>query len=1162
MGSGPKSGRRTHRRLIEICFVLVAFFATALVTAGVVAGQGPLAALSSASSGDTDTTATDPTEPAPTEPTDTETTSTDPTEPAPTEPEPEPSPADTEPPWPEATEPYLVKFASGTSAARQDEVLAAAGAVSQSYVRALRIHSVLLPGGDSLEASLEALDSFDEVARVEPNRTREVSGTPSDSRYGDQWALPKIGWDTVFGSVSPGGSARVAILDTGVDGSHPDLDGVVVPGTSILDGSNGLSDPNGHGTAMAGIVAAETDNGAGIAGVGYAGVQVMPVTVLGSDGTGQDGDIIEGVVYAAEAGADVILMAFSNPGYSELLQEAIDYAWDEGAVLIAAAGNDGSSTVTFPAGDRGVVGVSATDQSDALGGGSNSGQAVFLGAPGVDIATTSPGGSYGTVTGSSAAAAHVAGAAALVKAVSGASNGVIVGRLARTAEPAGSQGETGNGRLQLDRALADESTDSVQPAGADPVGSGGPYVGPYAVAANSFSGVAAPNSVAGGSTNNLVFTITATNSGNPGSSRNVTLTVPTGWTAPQTGAGAGQVNLGAGTCSVSNLTVTGMVISVTQPTGNGCTNGQTIIINYNQATAPTPTSPSQVYTFTLSPSGRSPTVTVTAPVGPTKLAFTTPALTGVYGQCLGPITVQTQNASNVATNVTSDTTVSLATNATGTFFGDSGCTTSVTSAVIPSGSNSGSFYYRPDGVGDGSHQLTASATGLTPASQTQTINKATLTVTASSPPDGTYGDPAPTITPQYAGFVLDDDADDLDTPPTCSTTYTQGAGPGTYPTSCSGGADDNYSFTYVNGSFVVAKKELTVTADNQTAQYSDPSPTLTFQYTGFVLGENPMVIDAPPTCSTTRTTESAPGEYPITCSSGADDNYSFAYVAGTFTVTQENASAIYTGDMLAFTAPGGSTASVLLRATVIDAPDGSPGNITNAKVAFKDNGTLLCSSLPVAPINSGDTTTGSAECTASLGVGDHTLTIEINGYYVGSGPGVVTVSQPDGSFITGGGYTVVQSSVGQHAADAGSRMNYGFNVKYNKSMKNLQGHVNIIFRKGGKTYQIKANAMESLGIAYRKADNTSCPGPPSATCFGLAEFRSKANLTDVTDPSAPVSLGGNLTLQMALTDKGEPGRDDEIAVTLWQGSTLLFSSNWNGAATVKQKIAGGNMVVH
>ena len=152
----------------------------------------------------------------------------------------------------------------------------------------------------------------------------------------------------------------------------------------------------------------------------------MPVTVLDSDGTGQDSDIIEGVVYAADNGADVILMAFSNPGYSEMLQAAIDYAWDEGVVLVAATGNDGSSTVTFPAGDRGVIGVSNTDQSDALNGSSNHGQAVFLGAPGTGIATTDAGGGTTSISGTSAAAAHVAGAAALVKAASGASNGVIV----------------------------------------------------------------------------------------------------------------------------------------------------------------------------------------------------------------------------------------------------------------------------------------------------------------------------------------------------------------------------------------------------------------------------------------------------------------------------------------------------------------------------------------------------------------------------------------------------------------------------------------------------------------------------------------------------------------------------------------------------------------
>ena len=165
----------------------------------------------------------------------------------------------------------------------------------------------------------------------------------------------------------------------------------------------------------------------------------MPVTVLGADGTGQDSEIIEGVVYAAEHDADVILMAFSNPGYSEMLQAAIDYAWDEGAVLVAATGNDGSSAAQFPAGDRGVIGVSNTDQNDALNGSSNYGQDVFLGAPGTGIATTSAGGGYTSITGTSASAAEVAGAAALIKANSGASNGVIVSRLAKNAEPAGTQ---------------------------------------------------------------------------------------------------------------------------------------------------------------------------------------------------------------------------------------------------------------------------------------------------------------------------------------------------------------------------------------------------------------------------------------------------------------------------------------------------------------------------------------------------------------------------------------------------------------------------------------------------------------------------------------------------------------------------------------------------
>ena len=98
----------------------------------------------------------------------------------------------------------------------------------------------------------------------------------------------------------------------------------------------------------------------------------MPVTVLNANGEGQDSDVIAGVIWAVDHGADVILMAFSNPGFSPNLQDAIDYAWSKGAVIVASAGNNASSVPHFPAGDRGVMGVAATDQGDGLAGFSNS----------------------------------------------------------------------------------------------------------------------------------------------------------------------------------------------------------------------------------------------------------------------------------------------------------------------------------------------------------------------------------------------------------------------------------------------------------------------------------------------------------------------------------------------------------------------------------------------------------------------------------------------------------------------------------------------------------------------------------------------------------------------------------------------------------------------
>ena len=154
---------------------------------------------------------------------------------------------------------------------------------------------------------------------------------------------------------------------------------------------------------------------------------------MGADATGRDSDIIAGIVHATDAGADVILMAFSSSQASPSLQLAIDYAWNRGVVLVASVGNDGSAANSYPAGDAGVMGVAATNQADQPAAFSNSGASVFMAAPGADILTLAPGGATVGVQGTSASAAFVAGAAALLIADEGLSNASVAGRLAATA---------------------------------------------------------------------------------------------------------------------------------------------------------------------------------------------------------------------------------------------------------------------------------------------------------------------------------------------------------------------------------------------------------------------------------------------------------------------------------------------------------------------------------------------------------------------------------------------------------------------------------------------------------------------------------------------------------------------------------------------------------
>src|SRR3990172_8182174 len=258
----------------------------------------------------------------------------------------------------------IVKLAAGLSHEQQAAVILSHGGVETAVIDVLRLHMVAV-APETVEDSISAFAADPAVVSVDLDLPRAAEAVPNDPGYADQWALPLIGWEDIYGVVAPLGSSTIAVLDTGVDAGTPDLAGRVAGGWSF-DGTDPTTDANGHGTHVATIAAANDNDGTGIAGVAYSGVTIMPVRVLGDDGTGNDSDIITGLVWAVENGADVAVMAFSNPGESAALQFAVDYAWANGVVLVAAAGNDGGSAPTYPAGLAKVVGVGATDQADEV----------------------------------------------------------------------------------------------------------------------------------------------------------------------------------------------------------------------------------------------------------------------------------------------------------------------------------------------------------------------------------------------------------------------------------------------------------------------------------------------------------------------------------------------------------------------------------------------------------------------------------------------------------------------------------------------------------------------------------------------------------------------------------------------------------------------------
>jgi subtilisin family serine protease len=214
------------------------------------------------------------------------------------------------------------------------------------------------------------------------------------------------------------GDARtiIAIVDTGVDPTVADLQGAVLPGYDFADGDTDTSDPHGHGTMMAGLAAARTNNGIGIAGACGA-CSILPVRVSEADGNATWSATAAGIVWAADHGARIISVSLVGPASAPVLDAAVAYAQSRNALVVAAAGNDAQDRPAYPAALPGVVSVQATDEHDSLYPFSNHGAGISISAPGCAI-VVAPGDRYKGSCGTSVAAPLVAGAAGLLASAS------------------------------------------------------------------------------------------------------------------------------------------------------------------------------------------------------------------------------------------------------------------------------------------------------------------------------------------------------------------------------------------------------------------------------------------------------------------------------------------------------------------------------------------------------------------------------------------------------------------------------------------------------------------------------------------------------------------------------------------------------------------------
>lgn len=303
----------------------------------------------------------------------------------------------------------LLRFKPGTSERSKKKVLTSLGLEVRDEVPEIQLLVVRIPRND-LQNVKSALSRNLMIDFVEQNCWVSPSAVPNDEYYLLQWHLEKIGapeaWDVSLGDPN----VIIAVLDSGVDPEHPDLAAKLLPGYNFYDSNYDTGDVYGHGTKVAGVAAALTNNVVGVASMGWR-VSILPVRVTDVNGYTSYSLLAKGLVYAADRGAKAATMSFRIFG-GHALSSAAKYFMDKGGLVVAAGGNTGSyqSDLDNPY----IISVSATTSSDSLATFSTYGQYIDLSAPGVGIYTTIRGGGYGRVSGTSFSTPLTAGLVALV----------------------------------------------------------------------------------------------------------------------------------------------------------------------------------------------------------------------------------------------------------------------------------------------------------------------------------------------------------------------------------------------------------------------------------------------------------------------------------------------------------------------------------------------------------------------------------------------------------------------------------------------------------------------------------------------------------------------------------------------------------------------------